>query len=229
MATFCTKCGVALSPDKKFCSACGEPTAASGNTEAPAGPPVYPASATYQTPPNYPQAATVQPSSGGGALKIILILVAVAVGLGLLMVLFLAFGAWRISRAVHVNRAGDGITFSTPGGTVTTGGASTISDDDLGVPAYPGAVRAQGGMQIHTAKGSMVTAAYTTSDPSSQVLAFYKSKLGQDVAVVDTGQGAIITSGNRDKEGVMITITTNASSTDGATKIVIVHSKNGQP
>jgi hypothetical protein len=229
VATFCTRCGVALSPDKNFCSACGAPTTASGNTDAPAGPPVYSAPATYQTPPTYPPAAAVQPGSGGGALKIILILVAVAVGLGLLMVMFLAFGAWRISRAVHVNRAGGGITLSTPGGTVTTGGASTISDDDLGVPAYPGAVRAQGGMQIHTAKGSMVTAAYTTSDPSSQVLAFYKSKLGQDVAVVDTGQGAIITSGNRDKEGVMITITTNASSKDGATKIVIVHSKNGQP
>jgi hypothetical protein len=230
VATFCTKCSVALSPDKNFCPACGVPVAASGNRQAPASAPVYPQAAAYQAPAGtYPAAATSPAGLGASAVKIILILVGVVAGLGLLLMMVFAFGAWRVSRAVHMSGAGNGITFSTPGGTVTAGGSSIRSDDGLGVPAYPGAVREEGGMQIHTANRSMVTAAYTTADPSSQVLAFYKHKLGENITVMETGQGAIITSGNRDKDGVMITVTASHSSTGGKTKIVIVHAKNSQP
>ena len=235
MAMFCTKCGAALSADKNFCTACGAAVAGSGSPPAPAEATIYPQAAAYQSPgpspspSSYPPAAAVPSKPGGGAVKIVLILVAVVVGAGLLLMMVLAYGAWRISRTVRMNRAGNGITLSTPGGTVTAGGVSTISDADLGVPAYPGAVREDGGVQIHTANGSMVTASYTTADPSSQVLAFYKSKLPENVSVIETGEGAIITSGNRNKDGVMITVTTNPSSTRGKTKIVIVHSKGGQP
>jgi hypothetical protein len=233
MAMFCTKCGVALSADKNFCTACGAAVAGPVIPPAPVEATIYPQAAAYQSPSPgpgaYPPAAPIPAKPGGGAVQIVLILVAVVVGVGLLMMMVFAFGAWRISRAVHMNRAGNGITLSTPGGTVTAGGVSTISDADLGVPAYPGAVRGDGGMQIHTANGSMVTASYTTADPSSQVLAFYKSKLPENVSLIETGEGAIITSGNREKDGVMITVTTNSFSTGGKTKIVIVHSKNGQP
>jgi hypothetical protein len=114
MATFCTKCGVALSPDKNFCPACGVPAAASGNPQAPTSAPVYPQAAAYQAPTGtYPAAATAPAGPGASAFKIILILVGVVVGLGLLLMMVFAFGAWRVSRAVHMSGAGNGITFST--------------------------------------------------------------------------------------------------------------------
>jgi zinc-ribbon domain len=205
VAQFCTKCGVALSPDKNFCPSCGAAVPAAGVTPA------------------------VPASSGASAAKIVLILVGVVVGLGLLMMMVFAFGAWRISRAVRVSRGADGVTLSAPGATVTTGGASTTSDADLGVPAYPGSSRRAGGVQIHTLKGSMLTETFTTPDPPSQVIAFYKSQLGESASVIETGRGAILTSGGHDKESVMVTVTAESSAKNGATRIAIVHAKNNRP
>lgn len=227
MATFCTNCGAALSPDQPFCAACGAPAAAPAAFVAPAAPPpAYQPVAGYVPPPVSVPGASVPGGSGSSVLKVILIVLAVFVGLGVLGAMIFAFGVWRISRAVHVNNAGDGVTLSTPTGSITTGKASTVSASDLGVAVYPGAVRGEGSMQIKTANGSMVTAIYSTSDSATQVLDFYKGKLGDSASVIETGNGSIITAGEHGKDNVMITVSTDdSSSSGGKTKISIMHTR----
>ena len=216
MASFCTKCGAALSPDKQFCTACGAPVGAAV-PGAPVAPPVY----------GQPAGVPAQPaSSGNTALKIILIVVGSVVGLCVIAVIIVTFGVWRMSRAIHANRSG-GITLSTPTGTVTTGGAGAVSEADLGVAIYPGATRQEGGMQINSGTGSMVTAVYSTPDSLSKVIDFYKSKLGETSSVIQTGTGAVITSASQNSAGehnesMVITLT---SDPDGQTKIAIMRTR----
>ncbi len=79
---------------------------------------------------------------------------------------------------VHKNSNGD-VTINTPGGAITSGSASTISESDLGVALYPGATRGEGSMNMHTPFGSLISAVFLTSDSPTQVVDFYKSKLGR--------------------------------------------------
>jgi len=238
VASFCTKCGIPLSPDKRFCTACGAPVPTTGSVGAPAGaeqPPAFastpayaPPASGFATPPGgayaVPVAMAPPPVQGGNALKIILIIVAAFVGLAILGVMIFAFGIWRVSRAVHMNSHGDGVTISTPAGEITAGKDTSVSEADLGVPMYPGAVKAEGGMRIKSTNGSMITAVFSTNDSQAQVVEFYKGKLGDNTAVVETGNGTVLTMGKQDKESVMITIGTDTNSSDGGrTKIAIMH------
>jgi hypothetical protein len=141
-------------------------------------------------------------------------------------VIIVTFGVWRMSRAIHANRSG-GVTMSTPTGTITTGGAGAVSEADLGVAIYPGATRQEGGMQINSGTGSMVTVVYSTPDSLPKVIDFYKSKLGETSSVIQTGTGAIITSASQNSAGennesMVITLT---SDPDGQTKIAIMRTR----
>ncbi len=207
MASFCTKCGAALSPEGQFCTACGAPAAPSGFVQAPAGAPVY----------------AQPPSSGNTAVKIILVVIAVLIGMGILSALLAGFGVWRLSRIARANR--DGVTFSTPNGAVTTGGGIDVTEEELGLPIYPGAVHGEGGMRIRTGNRSMVTATYSTPDAPNKVLDFYKSKLDGNASVIQTGTGGVISSGERDKESWMITVSADPALNGGKTKIAIMHAK----
>ena len=71
--------------------------------------------------------------------------------------------------------------------------------------------------------GSMVTAIYVTSDSKDQVVAFYKSKLGDGATVMDSADGAIVTLNRGQQESVMVTVTANSSQYSGKTQIAIVH------
>ena len=210
MAAFCTRCGAAIAPSVQFCTACGAPVGA-----ASAAQPVY----------GQPVVVPVQPApSGRSAVKIILIVVGVIVCLGLLSAMAFTFGVWRLSRSVHVGRNGD-VVVATPNGTVSTGDASAVSEADLGVPIYPGASRREGGMQINSTTGSMVTVLFSTPDPVSKVVDFYRAKLGNNTSVIESGTGAVISAGERNKQGVVITIGTD-SGIDGGTKIAIMRTKS---
>ena len=210
MAAFCTRCGAALAPGVQFCTSCGAPAAA-----AVAAPPVY----------GQPGAVPVPPAPGGNsAVKIILIVVAVMVGLGIVSGMVFMFGLWRLSHAVRVSRGGD-VVLSTPTGTISTGSAGGVSEADLGVPIYPGASRREGGMQINSASGSMVTVVFSTSDPVDKVVAFYKDKLGENASVIQSPTGAVISAGEKNKQGVVITVGTD-NSNDGATTIAIMRTKS---
>ena len=210
MAAFCTRCGAAIAPSVQFCTACGAPVG-----PASAAPPVY----------GQPVVVPVQPApSGSSAVKIILIVAGVVIGLGLLSGMAFMFGVWRLSHAVHVGRSGD-VVLSTPNGTISTGDASAVSETDLGVPIYPGATRREGGMQIRSAAGTMVTVVFSTPDPVSKVVAFYRTKLGDNISVIESGTGAVISAGEQNKQGVVITIGTD-SGIDGGTKIAIMRTKS---
>lgn len=193
-----------------------------------------PPAAAVQTPPSYPPVSppqTAQPApaaypsapppstSGGSALKIILIIVAVFVLLGVLAAGVVGFGIWRVSHAIHLNRNGEGVSISTPNGTMSAGAASSITEADLGVAIYPGAQRGQGSLNLRSPHGSMVTAVYLTSDSASQVADFYKGRLGDQASVMESGESTMITSASNERSSILVTISPEA----GKTKITIVH------
>jgi hypothetical protein len=219
VASFCTKCGAAVSPDAPFCTACGAPTGAA--PIAPGAPPPA-GNYTYAASPATPAAAP--PSTGGGsAVKIILIVLAVFIGLGVIAASIFAFTVWRISRAVHVDANGENMTLHTPGGTVSTSQTKTYSASELGTDPYPGAQSGRGSMKMDLPGMKMVTAIYMTSDSKDQVVNFYKGKLGSGASVMDTPETTIITLGRGQQESVMVTVTQDPARDEGKTKIAIVH------
>jgi hypothetical protein len=216
MASFCTKCGAAVTPDKQFCTACGAPlTAAETSVPVPSVAP-------------YSSIGVAPASPNNNAVKIILIVVGIFVGLGILGAAIFGFTMWRISRAVHVEGHGDDVTLHTPGGTFSTSKSQTFTAAELGVDPYPGATNGQGSMKMDLPTGSMVTGVFVTSDSKDKVVDFYKSKLGDSVSVIDTSSGAVLTLAKQDQESVMVTITADPSQNDGKTQIAIVHTKSNK-
>jgi hypothetical protein len=189
-------------------------------------PAAAPASAGYQVPPP-PPVAPVK-SGGSSALKIILIVVAVFVGLGILGVSVVGYGIYRVAHAVHVSGSGNNeqVTVNTPGGSVNMNTSEKYTSGDLGTDIYPGAQPAKGGMRMTLPTGSMVSAAFTTSDSSEQVVAFYKTRFGSDATVVETGDGAMLTVNKGKQESVILTITQKPNELEGKTQIHIVHTIN---
>jgi len=237
MAAFCTKCGAPLPSSTGFCPSCGTPVGAGVVSPAPEfiAVPVPP----VQAPPTVAQPAAVYPpaaaypaaqpaTSSGGALKIILIVIAVVVGLGVIAAGIAGFTAWRIAHAIKASVQTDSkgnSTVSMLGGTVSAGKNVDISASDLGVPIYPGAQTGEGGTHMTLPTMSMVTAVYTTSDPMSAVVAFYKGKLGENESDMETNQGAVLSSGKEgpdSKSGTVITIGPGSGDSSGKTKIAIV-------
>jgi hypothetical protein len=215
VASFCTRCGAAITNETQFCTACGAPAGAAG-----AGPVVVP----------YAPAAVPAPGPGGSsAVKIILIIVAVFVGLGILGASIFAFTIWRVSRAIHVEGNGDKVTLRTPGGVFSANSSTVYTAGDLGVDIYPGATNGHGSTKIDTPKGSIVTGVFLTGDSKDQVVSFYKSKLGSGASVYDTQNGAIMTLAKANQESVMVTINANTSQYGGKTQFAIMHSRNTKP
>ena len=219
MANFCSKCGVELSPDTRFCQGCGAPTGLPAATATPAGSAPAGQVPVGQVPAGMAPAAAA-PSTG--ALKLVLIIVGVIVGLGLLSAVAVMFGIWRISRSVHVDPSG-GVTISTPAGRISTGhtSAAHLSETEVGAPIYPGAIAEEGGFKVGAESGSMATYVFKTSDSVPQVLAFYRDKFGPKTSVIETPQGGIITAAKNDNEGVMVTVGRNEN--EDKTSIAITH------
>lgn len=235
MASFCSKCGAPLSSDTGFCASCGAPigVAAAAPVVPPAAvpPPAYvqtaapPPATGYPAPGAYPPAAAYPAQSSNSALKIILIVVAVVVGLGILGASALGFMAWRVAKSVRTDANGNS-TVSALGGTILAGKDLNISEADLGVPFYPGAVADEGGARMSFPMMSMVTAVYTTDDPMSSVVEFYKGKLGENETDTENSSGTVLSSGregSNGKRGTVITISPGKGSMSGKTKIAIVH------
>jgi hypothetical protein len=214
MPAFCTKCGAALASISGFCTFCGTPVPAAAFAPVAPVPPGPPVAAGYPAAP---------PKSSGGALKIVLIVIAVVVGLGIVAAGAVGFMAWRVARTINVDAKGNNATVSLPGIGTVTAGDSTATDADLGVPTYPGAVREKGGMNMSSAAASMVMGHFSTNDSPSQVVDFYKAKMGDGVAVVSTGSGAVINSGGPDTNRIVVTVGAGSGDDSGKTAIVIMH------
>jgi hypothetical protein len=177
-------------------------------------------SAGAPIPPNpmYQNVPPPQANSGNTVLKIVLIIVGIFVLLGVIVAGVIGLGVYKVSKSIHKNSDG-GVSFSTPGGTITTGKNANISAADLGTALYPGAVSSEGSMNMKTPSGSVVTAIYTSSDPTDKIVAFYKDKFGDQASLVQTSNGTVLSNGENEKDKVMVTITPE----NNTSKIVIVH------
>jgi hypothetical protein len=185
-------------------------------------------SAGVPTPPNpaYPNYPPPPPTSTSGntVLKIVLIVVGVFVLLGIIVAGIIGVGVYKVSKAVHKDNNGN-VSISTPNGTITTGKSVSVSAADLGTDPYPGAVSSDGSMNMKTPTGSMVTAVYISSDSSDKIVAFYKEKFGDQASLVQSSNGTVFSTGNDEKNKVMVTITPEGSSS----KIVIMHITQTKP
>jgi len=233
MAGFCSKCGSSLPESTGFCPACGTPVAAvaapAEPTYAPVATPVAVPPPTYPAPPAVqPNYAAPPPAKSGGALKIVLIVIAAIVVLCVLgVVALVGVGSWWVHKSVKVDNKGNA-TISTLGGSFSAGKDVDVSAADLGVPIYPGATRGQGGMKMTLPTGSMNSVIFVTGDSPSDVVAFYKGKLGDNEVDTETSNGSVLSSGTDSsatgggKNATMITIAPGSGNNDGKTQITIV-------
>jgi len=161
------------------------------------------------------------PSCGASAaakktsvLKIVLIVVAILVVLGVLGVGTLGFLGWR---AMHSG-----------GNNIAMGQGANVSEADLGVSVYPGAVRVENGStRIKMFGIETVAASYTTSDPVSSVLSYYQGKLGPNATSTErNGMTMINLSGinGNAKESVVVVLKPSVQAA-GSTHITITHTK----
>jgi hypothetical protein len=181
-------------------------------------------SAGAPMPPNPPYPNVPPPTtSGSTVLKIVLIVIGVVVLLGVIVAGVIGIGVYRLAKSAHKDSSGN-VSISTPGGTITAGQNTNLTAADLGVDLYPGATSGEGSMNMKTPNGSMVTAVYLSSDPPDKIVAFYKERLGDKASIVQTSNGTVLSSGEKDRDNVVITITTEGNSS----KIAIVHVTNGK-
>jgi hypothetical protein len=163
------------------------------------------------------------PKSSSSALKIILIVIAVVVGLGVLGFGALLFIGWRVSKSATVNgnANGNGVSVSVPGGgSITAGTPSTLTEQDLGVPLYPGAsLDTAGSATIVRGTTKVVQATYWTTDPVSSVTSFYQGKLGSGLNVMGLGSETIMNYGSGNN-----TVAIMVDADSGKTKINVIHS-----
>jgi len=180
-------------------------------------------SAGAPIPPNpaYQNVPPPPPNNSNTVVKIILIVVGVFVFFGVIGTAIIGFGVYKASRSIHADGNGN-VSISTPDGTISTSKNSNLSAADLGTDPYPGATSGDGSMNMKTPNGSMVTATYNTTDSSDKVVAFYRAKLGDQTSIVQSNDGTVLSSGDKEKDNIVITVTPEGSST----KIAILHVTN---
>ena len=246
MATFCSQCGNQIREGGKFCQSCG--AVASQSASAPSAQAGYPSSGyggssgyqssfpAQQSVPAMNQYETPGPRSGN-ALKIILITLAVILVLigGTVAVATYVFRR-AVSNIVQVNEGKDGqpnVVLDIPGVPKISAGG-TISEEQLGVPIYPGAQQEQEGTtsvsMSGSAEGWLGVAAYKTKDPMDDVVSFYRDKLGSDVKIAEQsndGKKSAIFQLQSPKGWRMVTVAEDEA--ESLTKIVIASvSKQGR-
>jgi hypothetical protein len=147
-------------------------------------------------------------------LKIVLIVVAAVFGLGILAVGTLGYLGWR---ALHSG-----------GNNMAMGQSANVSEADLGVSIYPGAVaNVNGASRMHFGGMQSVTAMYSTGDPVSAVVSYYQDKMGPS-ATSSENKGAIVLTESSVVGSMTDSIIVSVKSgqqVGGATGIVIVHMK----
>jgi hypothetical protein len=182
-------------------------------------------SARAPIPPNpaYPNIPPPPTTSGNTVMKIVLIVVGAFVLLGVVVAGMIGIGVYKVARSAHKDSNGN-VSISTPGGTITTGQSSNVSSADLGVNLYPRVTAGEGSMNMKTPSGSVITAVYLSSDPAEKIVAFYKESLGDQASIVQTSNGTVLSSGDKDRDNIVITVTPEGSST----KIAIVHVTNNK-
>jgi len=190
-----------------FCTRCGKPLAA-GSSVCP----------TCGSPP------PAQTRKSGAGMKILLVLVILVGAAFVIGAIGMAFGVWSISRQVAVDSSSGQLQISTPGGQITVGEKIPVTENELGVPIYPGAEQTEGGMQVKSAKGVSGTYVFRTSDPPEKVLAFYREKLqDRDANFIEAAGSGMITGGKDRENGFLIAVAREEN--DGKTVISITRGR----
>ena len=191
----------------KFCARCGKPMAegATVGESCRAG-----------------AAATERQSTAG--LTILLVVVIVLGAAFVVGALGVAFGVWNFARQVAVSPSNGQIEITTPGGQITVGEKIPVTEDELGVPIYPGSEQAEGGVQVKTPQGVSGTYVFRTTDPPAKVMAFYREKLaGRDASFIESSDRGMITGGRDREHGFLIAVTREEK--DGKTLISITRGR----
>ncbi len=110
------------------------------------------------------------------------------------------------------------------------GQAANVSEADLGISIYPGAVRVvSGSMRMKIYGMQTVSATYTTSDPESNVLSYYLDKLGPKARSTERNGATILSlvgAAGSTKNGVMVSVRPSEQ-VAGLTQITIRHTTTG--
>jgi hypothetical protein len=209
--SFCTACGSEVG-NSTFCTKCGTKQSA----------PPSPAGGAMT-------AAAPAKSGGGGALKIILLVLG---GIFLIAVLVIGAGVFfakkkydevRASIKTGTDSSGQVTSVETPFGRLEASKDAEKILKDLDIPMYPNAKQTEGGsssMRINNTTISNVQ--LETEDPMDQVLEFYKGHY-PNANVLDNPDSKMLSLGEQDKHGIVITITKNEES--GATQINIANTE----
>jgi hypothetical protein len=159
-------------------------------------------------------------------LKVALIIIGVFIILGALLTLLVTVGVWQFARRVDVDQRSGQVTIRTEKGAVTLGEARHVSEAELGIPLYPGAQQAEGGVKFEGEKGAMATYVFKTSDSVEQVVEFYKQRVGAKAeSVVISTEGSLITLKQYGGSDYMIAVATDHS--DQKTVITITRMRKG--
>jgi len=230
MAKFCTKCGSPLAEEVQFCINCGATVGA---------PPAAPTAPPPSPPPPIAPAVSAAPAAAGVAagaaapaakagspiMKIILIVVGVLIlltALGIGSCVYIAYRIKQRGSTIMPGVTSGRTSFGTPELQIEKGGAGSEAEAEAtaDVPPYPGSTATEGGGSLGTAGFGIAAQEYETSDPVDKVVAFYKEKLGNKLAIHEAGGNAVL----QVKTGAnsMTTITLSRDEEAGRTKINIM-------
>lgn len=244
MTSFCSQCGNQVRTGGKFCQSCGATVTQSSAQSAPQSP--QPESQSTGYPGAYsaggyessyaPQAYSPQqpqyqePPRSGKTLKIVLISLAVLlVLLGGTVVGITLLIRRAVNNVVTVSEGSDGqkeVAINVPGGGKISA-SSTINEEQLGLPIYPGASQQKDGGSFSVSAGNekgsgwFGVATFSTADAMDDVVAFYREKLGEKARLLEStndGKRSVIFSLETEKGWRMVTI---ADEQEGETKIAI--------
>jgi len=143
----------------------------------------------------------------------VLIVIAAIVLIGVIVAGVIGIGVYKIAKSAHKTRAATSAS-QHPAATITTGQNTNVSAADLGVDLYPAVTTGEGSMNMKTPNGSVVTAVYLSSDPPDKIVAYYKERLGDKASIVQTSNGTVLSAGEKDRDNIVITITTQGNSQD---------------
>lgn len=226
----------------QFCTSCGATVSGPPAAEPPAAPfDAMPPAPIAAAAPVAPVVAVPPPApgakKGSPVVKIILIVLAVFILLGMLGVGACVYGIYRAKQRVNQfekqvrnnfpssmgtrevqpqannplgNSGGDN-----PGGMANPSAGPAV---DMGDLAYPGATAGQSGSQSIFGAAGIKMQEYLTTDSVDAVVNYYKSKLGSNAMVNESGANAVIQVGGG---GAFTTIAIAADGSSGKTKITI--------
>ena len=151
------------------------------------------------------------------AKKFLIYYIGPVVGGGLAIFLALRIVGYFAARGEQGLSANPG-TAQSQGAAPSPGNAS---ESQLGVDVYPGADVLSGADRSTSGDNVVVSASFSTHDPTAQVIDFYKSRMRGFASIyADTG-GVVVSSQPSPQESIRVAITQVQS--DGTTRIYITH------